>query len=215
MAQISGLLAFICFAITSSSFAQSPPPGTPEFQAIAATNKTLKAIQGGGYVLYMRHGYTDNTKPDLPNLDLNDCSTQRPLTQEGRELAAVVGANIRKAKIPYNEVFSSPLCRARESAKLAFGESVRIDPNLMYTSNLTSEDKKPILIATRHLISQPPQRGSNRIVIAHAPNMFDLMGYFVKPEGTVVILKPLGNEQFEYVASIPPTAWAELLKTAK
>jgi len=39
-----------------------------------------------------------------------------------------------------------------------------------------------------------------------------LMGYFVKPEGTLVILRPLGNEKFEYVASIPPALWASLLK---
>jgi hypothetical protein len=54
--------------------------------------------------------------------------------------------------------------------------------------------------------------GSNRVLVAHAPNMADLMGYFVKPEGTLVVLRPLGHEKFEYVASIPPTLWASLLK---
>jgi phosphohistidine phosphatase SixA len=212
---IALLCAFICTLFSASGFAQSPPAGTPDFQTTAATSKTLEQLRGGGFVLYMRHGYTDNTKPDLPNLDLNDCSTQRTLSQEGRDLAATVGKNIRKAKIPYIEVFSSPLCRAKESAKLAFGDSVKIDHNLMYTSNLTTEEKKPILVSTRRLISQPVPKGENRIVVAHAPNLFDLMGYFVKPEGTVVVLRPLGNDEFEYVASITPSAWAELLKTKR
>jgi len=50
------------------------------------------------------------------------------------------------------------------------------------------------------------------MIVAHAPNMADVMGYFVKPEGTVVVIRPLGESKFEYIASIPPTLWASLLK---
>ena len=49
-------------------------------------------------------------------------------------------------------------------------------------------------------------------MVAHAPNMADLIGYFVKPEGTVVVIRPTGPNTFEYVASIPPALWTQLLK---
>ena len=164
----------------------------------------------------MRHGTTDNTRADrAPIVDLNDCSTQRILNDEGRKLMVNIGKAIAKAKIPVGEIYHSPMCRARESAELAFPTlrfKLKPEPNLAYTANLTAEEKKPVLAATRKLVSTPVPVGVNRVLVAHAPNMADLMGYFVKPEGTLVILRPLGNEKFEYVASIPPALWASLLK---
>jgi phosphohistidine phosphatase SixA len=188
----------------------------PAFQEILATPALLAQLRRGGFVLYLRHGTTDNSRADrAPSVDLNDCSTQRVLNDEGRKLSVVIGQAIAKAKIPVGEVFHSPMCRARESAELAFPAlRAKLQPelNLAYTANLTADEKKPVLAATRKLVSAPVAPGSNRVLVAHAPNMADLMGYFVKPEGTLVVLRPLGNERFEYVASIPPTLWASLLK---
>jgi phosphohistidine phosphatase SixA len=181
-----------------------------------ATPALLNDLRKGGYVLYLRHGTTDNSRPDrAPAVDLNDCNTQRVLNDEGRKLAATVGQNIAKAHIPVGEIFHSPLCRARESAELAFpAMKAKLQPelNLAYTANLTAEEKKPVLAATRKLVSAPVAVGTNRVLVAHAPNMADLMGYFVKPEGTMVILRPLGDDKFEYLGSIPPNLWATLLK---
>ena len=42
--------------------------------------------------------------------------------------------------------------------------------------------------------------------------MADLIGYFVKPEGTVVVLQPEGDNRFTYLASIHPDMWARLLR---
>ena len=82
---------------------------------------------------------------------------------------------------------------------------------LLYTGNLTQAEKQPVLKVTRHWLSEPVARGSNRVIVAHAPNMADLIGYFVRPEGTVVIVQPQGQGQFAYVASIPPKLWPSLL----
>jgi phosphohistidine phosphatase SixA len=188
----------------------------PAFQEVMATPALLGDLRKGGYVLYLRHGTTDNSRADrAPSVDLNDCNTQRVLNDEGRKLSASVGQAIAKAKIPVGEVFHSPMCRARDSAELAFPAlrgKLQPELNLAYTANLTAEEKKPVLAATRKLVSTPVAPGSNRVLVAHAPNMADLMGYFVKPEGTMVVLRPLGHDKFEYIASIPPTLWPSLLK---
>ena len=187
------------------------PAEPPAFAEKAATREQVQQLRAGGFVLYMRHGNTDNSRPDrVPSVDLNDCNTQRPLTDEGRQVVTAVGRAIQAARIPVADVHASPLCRAKESARIAFGDKVQINQNLMYTSNLTSDEKKPILATTRQLLSEPVARGANRVVVAHAPNLADLFGYFVKPEGTVVIIRPLGNSQFDYVASIAPLQWKEL-----
>jgi phosphohistidine phosphatase SixA len=194
--------------------AQAQTTPAPAFAEKLATPALVADVRKGGYVLYMRHGTTDNSRADrAPAVDLNDCSTQRVLNEEGRKLAAAVGRAIAKAKIPVGEVFHSPMCRARESAELAFPAlraSLQPEPYLAYTANLTAEQKKPVLAATRALVSKPVPLGSNRVLVAHAPNMADLMGYFVKPEGTVVVLRPLGEGTFEYLGSIPPDLWSQL-----
>lgn len=198
---------FGCSLLVLSSLAWAEA----EFVEQLAGRQLLPLLRQGGYVLYMRHGYTDNSKPDQIPVDLHNCATQRPLTSAGRQLSGRIGRYLRQARIPVGEVIASPMCRARESAEAAFPGRVRIDEQLMYTANLTLAEKQPILAATRRLLSTPVPGHSNRVVVAHAPNLFDLIGYFMEQEGTVVVIQPLANNQFRYIASIPPGLWPELL----
>ena len=188
---------------------------TPAFQEKLADAALLAQVRNGGFVLYLRHGVTDGTRADrAPQVDLNDCSTQRVLSDEGRRQARELGLILQRARVPVGEVIHSPLCRARESAQLTFAtqpQLLRAEPLLAYTANLTSEQKIPVIAATRALVSAPVPAGTNRVIVAHAPNMADLMGYFVKPEGTMVVLRPLGPSGFEYLGSIPPSHWGTLL----
>ncbi|MEI6559572.1 MAG: histidine phosphatase family protein [Rhodospirillaceae bacterium] len=201
-------------AVPGPLFAAEGAPSQPPaaFSEIPATRTTLKQLREGGFVLYLRHGSTDNTRPDrIPMVDLADCSTQRPLTQDGRLLAARVGGAIRQAAIPIGEIRSSPLCRAKESAAAALpGREVTVDQDLMYTANLTDAQKAPIIANTRRLLSAAVAPGTNRLLVAHAPNLMDLIGYFPK-ECTLVVFRPRGEAGFDYVASISPALWASLL----
>lgn len=189
---------------------------TPDaFVEIPATAELLQQVRQGGFVLYMRHGATDSAYPDQVPIDLNDCSTQRPLTEAGRAEIITVGEHVREAGIPVGDVFSSPLCRARESAQLAYGDKVQIINELMYTAHLTSAEKLPVIAMTRKLLSEPVAVGSNRVIVAHAPNLADLMAYFPRIEGTVIIFRPTQSGGFEYLASIHPKQWPALLHPAK
>lgn len=210
-----GLLGGLAVAQTAPlpGPATSPSPATAAtFKETFATPALLQSLRKGGYVLYMRHGNTNNDLPDQPNLKLDDCATQRPLNDEGRAVVTRVGQTIAKARLPVGDVWVSPMCRAKESAQLAFGDKAQVDNLLMYTALMTTVQKQPILANTRRLLSEPVAPGTNRVVVAHAPNLADLMGFFVKPEGTVVVISPLGDRQFRYVASIHPQHWGNLLK---
>jgi phosphohistidine phosphatase SixA len=181
------------------------------FVEIDATEALLDQVRQGGYVLYMRHGPTDTSKPDLAPIDVNDCSRQRPLSELGKKLAVAVGRAVKKAAIPVGEVLASPMCRARGTAALAYGEGVyQLDELLMYTSHLTKDEKVPRVARIRELVSTPVAAGQNRVLVAHAPNLFDLMGYFPKLEATIVVFKPLGDS-YEYLGSIKPHDWLWLL----
>lgn len=202
------LISNMVFAADSSK-AKDPKDA---FVEIDATEVLLDNIRQGGYVLYMRHGPTDTSRPDLAPIDLNDCSKQRPLSELGKKLAAAIGNAVKKAGVPVGEVMASPMCRARGTAGLAFGEDTyKLDELLMYTSHLTKAEKVPRVARIRELVSTPVTAGENRVLVAHAPNMFDLMGYFPKIEGTIVVFKPLGGDGFEYLGSIKPHDWLWLL----
>ena len=202
-------------ALSPAAPLQGLPPATAvKFVELAATADTLSLLRNGGYALYLRHGPTNSAIADrLPAVDLNDCNTQRPLTDEGRQLMAKVGESIRKARIPIGEFKVSPMCRAKQSAAAAFPKlAPEVDNKLIYVANFTDAEKAPIIANTRRLLSTPVPKGSNRLVLAHAPNLMELMGYFPK-EGTLVILQPKGERgEFAYVASIAPAAWTGLLK---
>lgn len=212
------LAAFAAAALPALAAAPNTPPAmgpaaAPSFSEIPATPALLEALRAGGFVLYLRHGYTDNSRPDrVPSVDLNDCATQRPLTPAGLEACAQVGQALRRARIPIGEVHVSPLCRAKESAAAVLGphQPYTVDPDLMYVANLTAEQKAPILANTRRLLSAPVAAGSNRLLVAHAPNLMELIGYFPK-EATLVIFRPQGAAGFDYVASIPVSRWSALL----
>lgn len=188
-------------------------PAAARFREILATPEQLAQLRKGGYVLYLRHGNTDNSRPDrIPSVDLADCSTQRPLNDTGRAIAADVGKAVRSAGIPVGSITISPLCRVQETARLAFpGMTFVTDNDLMYTANLTDAQKVPIVAKTRQLLSTPTEPGTNRLVIAHAPNLMDLIGYFPK-EATLVIFRPGGSAGFEYIASVPAGSWPTLLR---
>ncbi|TWI64610.1 phosphohistidine phosphatase SixA [Desulfobotulus alkaliphilus] len=179
---------------------------------IPANPALLEKIRSGGYVLYMRHGRTDPHQPDQVPIDLEDCATQRPLIDQGRAEIIMVGKALRRAGIPISTVLVSPLCRAVESALLAFGPDFQVENKLMYTAHLTSRQKLPIIARTLELIATPvSEPEQNRMLVAHAPNLADIMGYFPEREGTVIVFRPLGNGKYEYIASILPEDWDGLL----
>ena len=210
LAVLTWVLSCAALPAAAADPATRPPA---RFVEVFATPQTLQSLRAGGFVLYLRHGNTDNTRADrVPSVDLNDCATQRPLTEEGRQVAARVGEAIRKARIPVAEIRISPLCRVRDTVAIAFpGQAAISDKNLMYTANLTDVQKAPIIANTRHLLSAPVPPGSNRVLVAHAPNLMDLIGYFPR-EATLVVFRPMGAAGFEYVASVAPAQWPELLR---
>jgi phosphohistidine phosphatase SixA len=215
MKALTALLVACILPFTSLSGAATPPatavPPVPTFVEKPISGELLNEIRKGGFILYMRHGITDNSRPDrVPSVDINDCNTQRPLSDAGRDLMKRVGQSLRDAKIPLGKILVSPMCRTKESAQLAIGDKFEIVESLMYSANMTREEKKPRIEALKKLLLVPVAKGGNTLMLAHAPNLDDLIGFFVKPEGTVVVFSQSGPNGYTYEASIHPDDWARL-----
>ncbi|MDX1806337.1 MAG: histidine phosphatase family protein, partial [Paenisporosarcina sp.] len=155
----------------------------------------LTSLREGGYILYARHGEA-LVGEDQPNLNLQDCSTQRNLSEVGRKQAVTYGEALRSFRIPVKyPVLASPFCRTRETAELAFGaDNVQVDPFLfeIYTlsGNLSSLEQNKVIESLHSLLEiQPPPR-SNQVIIAHSfPKG---LGLGQIPDMGSVVVKPHG-----------------------
>ena len=98
----------------------APSTRAAEAQRVAL-DEAARRLAGGGFVLMMRHAQTEAGIGDPANFRVDDCSTQRNLSDAGRAQARAIGAALRSAGIRVDTVRSSAWCRCRETAELAFG----------------------------------------------------------------------------------------------
>ena len=129
-------------------------------------------LKKGGHVVLMRHAVTTPGVGDPPGFRLDDCSTQRNLTDEGRRDARRVGEEFRKRAIGVEDVLSSPWCRCIETARLAFGKA----ETSTALSNLFThpENRDQQVREMRALISAP--RTGNRVLVSHGATVQALTG---------------------------------------
>jgi len=89
----------------------------PASRAASGEAALWRVLASGDHVVVMRHAIAPGTG-DPPDLRIGDCSTQRNLSQAGRDQAARIGALMRKHGIAKARVYSSQWCRAMETATL-------------------------------------------------------------------------------------------------
>ena len=77
-----------------------------------------------GHVVFMRHSDAPGSGGygDPPGFKLEDCATQRNLSDEGRAHARRTGEAFRKNGVTFDRVLTSPWCRCKETAQLAMGK---------------------------------------------------------------------------------------------
>src|SRR5688572_6498433 len=80
----------------------------------------LRELRAGAVVL-MRHAQTTPGVGDPPGWKLERCETQRNLAPVGIEHAKRIGQWFKAQQLRVSAVRSSPWCRTRDTAMLAFG----------------------------------------------------------------------------------------------
>lgn len=94
----------------------------PLARAAHADDALLASLRTGGIVVALRHALAPGTF-DPAGLRLDDCSTQRNLSEEGRAQARRIGAWFAQRQLVPAAVRSSPWCRCVDTATLAFGRA--------------------------------------------------------------------------------------------
>lgn len=132
-------------------------------------------LRDGGLVLALRHALAPGTF-DPPQFKLGDCSTQRNLSDDGRQQARQIGAWFQARSLKPARVRSSPWCRCIDTAQLAFGTH-ETWAALGSPRGATEATNAESLIALRAAIrSASAQRGRFEVWVTHMFVLSDLVG---------------------------------------
>lgn len=191
-------LAALATLVAAGVAAQAaPPPPVP-----LAGDALLARLREGGVTLYFRHVATDFRQNDAGYVD-GDCTTQRNLTEGGRNDARTIGAEIRRLAIPIGEVRASPYCRTLETATLMFGRATPA-PEVRGGPAQADADRYAGL---RALLATPPAPRTVRVVSSHGNPFFAVAGPPYLAEGEAAVVAPGPASGFTVVAKIPKDAW--------
>lgn len=160
--------------------------------APAASEALWALLKDGGQVVLIRHTLTTAGVGDPAGMRLDDCSTQRNLSDEGRAHAKRIGAAFRARGIPVARVESSPWCRCVETARLAFGGAPHTNDAL---GNLFGrpENRERQVKALQARLAQPRAAG-NLVLVSHGSTIYALTG--VSPgTGEMVVLTAQGAQR--------------------
>ena len=162
-------------------------------------------LRQGGYVFLIRHGPVDNlSRSTSPDADFEGCEGQYNLTDEGRDLVKHLGNTLRKRKIPIGDVLASPLCRTRDTARIAFG-AFKVWPLLEPLPESDLEARQQRVEAINRAIGDHKVR-KNLVLVTHEPNI-DALTLEVVDWATIVVVKPDGKGGFKVIRKLPPKEW--------
>ncbi len=203
------LLAFIAGCSSTPSLPTTqvsptlpvPTVTTPSTTASAKEEAPWSLLQRGesGYIVMMRHAFAPGTG-DPPNFRLEDCSTQRNLSAEGRAQAVRMGEAFRRRNIQVARILSSQWCRCLETARLMNLGTVEAFPPI---NSFFSQARKEAAQTTevRKFIADNRNTKGAIVMITHQVNITAVTDV-VPQSGESVVLRANQQGQVELVGRI-------------
>ena len=173
---------------------------------ISSANELLiwDKLQGSapkGYVLLMRHSYAPGVG-DPENFKVNDCSTQRNLSDVGRQDAQDVGEWLQRREIKIFRVETSRWCRAKETAQLLGLGKVRLNKNLDSLFEEADALNHPQTAAVRRQIQNHRNKTGLLVLVGHYVNIAALTGVGVA-SGEGILIKANALGEFKVFGATP------------
>lgn len=162
--------------------------GSAEFWKL--NREWAEKVIGGGYILHFRHAhrnkYTDVMVFDMMELlegakaEELTSAAGNCLTSRGKHEAELLGRMFRFLKINVSKVYSSPSCRARQTAKYAFGDDYEVEQSIFNRTAVSPRQfNKFAEEQRRFLLSLKTEPGANIVLTGHKaamlqyPNLID------------------------------------------
>jgi broad specificity phosphatase PhoE len=165
--------------------------------AAAGDERLWSLLKGGGQVILVRHAITTPGVGDPAGMRLDDCNTQRNLTEEGRRHARQIGEAFRQRGVAVERVLTSPWCRCVETARLAFGAGEVWAPLSNLYGRADNHERQVKEMQT--LVGQP--RTGNLVLVSHGSTVSALTGVSLAT-GEMVVVTPRGAGRFDVVGRL-------------
>jgi len=155
---------------------------------VSNASELSEKLQSSEYVLLMRHTRAPGIG-DPENFNLNDCSTQRNLSDEGKQQAIRIGNWLKEQEVTSAIVLSSPWCRCNDTAQLINFGDIEVASALSSFFNETNKANQRNQDLQR-LISEKLKFKSNHalILVTHEVNISGYTGESVAA-GEMVLAK--------------------------
>ena len=135
----------------------------------------INQLEDGGKLIFIRHAYAPGNG-DPAGFNLNDCSTQRNLSDDGRKQAQRIGEFFTKNKIEIDKVLSSEWCRCKETAKIAFKDySTNSFLNSFYSSKFSKNKDKQVKAFNYYIKNLEIEK--NLIFVTHYVFISEVLNY--------------------------------------
>ena len=149
-------------------------------------------------VVLMRHTQPAGGNP-LTWDESGSCKGESMLTVEGKAHARKIGEAFAKHGIKPS-VISSPMCRCRDTARIAFGEALVTDAALREIATADRERTSAFERKAQSLIAS--HRGSSPVVfVSHRPNI-DLLSLELIGEGELLVARSNENGELTVLGKI-------------
>ena len=128
-------------------------------------DKFANILKEGKKIVFVRHALAPGNG-DPNNFNINDCSTQRNLNEEGRAQSEKIGNFFKNKNIKIHKVLSSEWCRCKETAKIAFGNYQTFNAlNSFYDERFAKNKSKQIKDLKDYIDNW--ENDSNLIIVTH------------------------------------------------
>ena len=135
----------------------------------------INQLEEGGKLIFIRHAYAPGSG-DPNNFNLNDCSTQRNLSEEGKKQAKSIGKFFIKNEIEIDKVLSSEWCRCKETAKIAFKNfSTNSFLNSFYSSKFVMNKDKQVKELKEYI--KKFKSDKNLVLVTHYVLISEILNY--------------------------------------
>ena len=130
-------------------------------------------LRAGACAVMLRHAQTDPGIGDPSGFRLDQCSTQRNLSDEGRDQARQIGQWFKANSLKPASVQTSAWCRCKETAELGFGRFAVLGALGSMFDNRSGEDSQTRELRTR---LQTVSAGQFEVWVTHQVNITALTG---------------------------------------
>jgi len=157
-----------------------------------------KALRAGGHVALMRHADAPGGVGDPPGFRVDDCATQRNLSEKGRVDAEKIGSRLKGEGIAFEKILSSPWCRCIDTARLLNLGTVETEAT--FGNVVVLKDQRQTLTTGARALIARWTAGGNLLVVTHGANIQALTGVWLA-SGEIVVVKG-GSDRTEPVGRL-------------